>query len=451
MRLFVLGLTAFAGTAAFAAGWPIYGHDVRQSRFNAGEIVIGPQNVGSLHQAWFLPTGGPVTATPIEVGGVVYVGSWDHTFYALDATTGVVKWKVTVATPQGDSKFPGIQSSAAIANGRVYFSTSEETYCIGKNGAKGATTEAAGPLAKVAAGPVAQVQVVPADVVLHPGASVNFTVRGYDADGNLVGDIKDYEWSIPTPPVPPGAKQGPPALKGKLADDKLTVDAKVPNQAGYVVATLGKLSGKARVRVAPTLPYTQDFAKVPDGAYPGGWVNTQGKFLVKTLDKGEKVLAKVNDKASPLIARGNAYIGEPTLSDYTIQCDVMGTKVGGDMPDVGVVANRYTLMLQGNIQKLRLVSWSALPRVDETIEFAWQPGTWYSLKLTSEMKGGKMTLKGKCWPRDEKEPQKWTVELADAYPNTEGAPALYGYVLGIPPAGGPGTDIYYANVRVSKN
>ncbi len=124
MRLFVLGLTAFAGTAAFAAGWPMYGHDVRQSRFNAGEIVIGPQNVGSLHQAWFLSTGGPVTATPIEVGGVVYVGSWDHTFYALDATTGAVKWKVTVTTPQGDSKFPGIQSSGAVANGRVYFGDS---------------------------------------------------------------------------------------------------------------------------------------------------------------------------------------------------------------------------------------------------------------------------------------------------------------------------------------
>src|SRR5439155_13643190 len=49
-----------------------------------------PQTVGSLHQVWFLKTGGPVTATPSEVGGVVYVGSWDHNFYALDARTGAV-------------------------------------------------------------------------------------------------------------------------------------------------------------------------------------------------------------------------------------------------------------------------------------------------------------------------------------------------------------------------
>src|SRR5205085_4806208 len=143
------------------------------------------------------------------------------------------------------------------------------------------------------AGPVAQVQVMPADVVLHPGESVNFSVRGFDADGNLVGDIKNNQWSLPTPPVPPGAKQGPPALKGQMKGETLSVDAKVPNQAGYVMATVGKFSAKVRVRVAPTLPYMQDFAKIPDGAAPSGWVNTQGKFLVKTVD-GQKVLAKVN-------------------------------------------------------------------------------------------------------------------------------------------------------------
>jgi len=210
------------------------------------------------------------------------------------------------------------------------------------------------------------------------------------------------------------------------------------------------MSAKVRIRVAPMLPYTQDFAKIPDGAAPSGWVNTQGKFLVKTI-QGEKVLAKVNDKASPLFARGNAYLAEPGLRDYTIQCDVMGTQVGKDKPDIGVVVNRYTLMLQGNIQKLRIVSWPALPRVDETIDFPWGAGRWYTLKATTEKKGDKMVVKGKCWERGTPEPQNWSVELTDAYPNTEGAPALYGYVLGIPPAGGPGTEVYYANVRVSKN
>src|SRR5881628_864211 len=124
MKRLALVLAALGAGPAFAAGWPMYGYDIRQSRFNAAETAITPQTVGSLHQVWFLKTGGPVTATPSEVGGVVYVGSWDHNFYALDARTGAVKWKVTLATPQGDSKFPGIQSSALVANRRVYFGDS---------------------------------------------------------------------------------------------------------------------------------------------------------------------------------------------------------------------------------------------------------------------------------------------------------------------------------------
>src|SRR5262249_39856719 len=160
------------------------------------------------------------------------------------------------------------------------------------------------------------------------------------------------------------------------------------------------------------------FSKFPDGAVPPGWVNAQGKFLVATLKgadgKPNKVLRKDNAKANPLFYRGNAYFGLPSMKDYTIQADVMGTRIvvkgkvvsdekkepgekGKDqegagkgqekesagngkgkedgegaegkeyMPDIGIVANRYTLMLAGNHQKLRIVSWSALPRVDETL------------------------------------------------------------------------------------
>ena len=71
------------------------------------------------------------------------------------------------------------------------------------------------------------------------------------------------------------------------------------------------LTATARVRVVPSLPYVEDFAKVPDGAVPQGWVNAQGKFVVATVD-GKKVLRKVNDNASPTVSRGNAYLGLPS-------------------------------------------------------------------------------------------------------------------------------------------
>ena len=68
-----------------------------------------------------------------------------------------------------------INGSPAVANGRVYFMTSNELYCIGKKDHKAKAdpippqpTEA--PADKAASRPISQV--VPADVVLHPGESV---------------------------------------------------------------------------------------------------------------------------------------------------------------------------------------------------------------------------------------------------------------------------------------
>src|SRR5262249_49663448 len=198
------------------------------------------------------------------------------------------------------------------------------------------------------------------------------------------------------------------------------------------------------VRVVPRLPYSEDFSKVPDGGVPPGWVNAAGKFEVITLadgkDKGNKVLRKVNTKSNPVFSRGNAYFGRPSMKDYTIEADLMGTRVIGRAkaakeksdededakgkgakgkkeagaedkddkgekkeytPDMGIVANRYTLMLAGQIKKLRIMSWNALPRVDETIAYPWEPGVWYRLKLTVTVQGDKALVRGQVWKRDE--------------------------------------------------
>jgi len=128
------------------------------------------------------------------------------------------------------------------------------------------------------------------------------------------------------------------------------------------------------VRVAPGVPYHQDFSKVPVGAIPGGWVNCGGKFVVVELNK-QKVLKKTNTNPNPLLARANTYIGMPTLKNYTIRAEVLGMVKNNELPDMGVVANRYTLVLDGNKQQLRLLSWDALPRVDESIQFAWNGKT----------------------------------------------------------------------------
>jgi outer membrane protein assembly factor BamB len=401
-------------------------------------------------QQWKYSYGRNARGSPVLADGKIYVGEVNSRFHILKPED-----KKCVALHEHYFTGDGfadveINGSPAVANGRVYFATNDEFYCIGVKGAKPA------PEPKVETAPakrkaeIAQVQIVPADVVLHPGDKATFQVKVFDEAGNesdLSAVLIKPKWSLPTPKAPPGAKTSPPPLDGTLNDNTLVVSAKKANQAGYVQVQLGDVMGKARVRVAPVLPYEQDFSKVPDGAVPGGWVNTQGKFLVKTVD-GEKVLAKVNNNAVPFIAGGNAYIGEPTLKDYTIEADVRGSKAGV-LPDMGIGAHRYTLLLDGKSQGLRILSWDALPRVDTTRPFEIKPDTWYRLKLTVEIKGKEGIVKGKAWERGSPEPKEW-LELRDPRPNTEGAPALYGYVRGIV-EGQPGTDIYYDNVRITPN
>jgi outer membrane protein assembly factor BamB len=391
---------------------------------------------------------GEVRGSPVMADGKIYAGEVSARFHVLQP--GPKKCKRL-----SEEFFPGaggvdieLNGTPAIANGRIYFSTSDETLCIGTKAGKSEAVKADAPVVKTA-GKIAHLQIVPAEVALHPGQSATFTVRAFDADGNFVKEVK-ADWSLPAPTPPPGVKANPPALKGEITvEGKLTVDAKVPNQGSIVVGKFDGIAGMARVRVVPSLPYGNDFEKIPDGATPGGWVNTQGKWLVKTVD-GNKVFAKVNNKFSPLISRGHAYITLPTAKDYTIECDVQGTKVGNDLPEIGIGANRYTLILAGNVQKLRLMSWEALPRIDKTIDFNWQPGVWYRLKLTTDIHEGKGIIRGKAWPRDQPEPDAWSVEVTDSRPIPHGSATLYGYVTGNF-NDMPGTEIYCDNLRITPN
>src|SRR5688500_1948044 len=64
--------------------WKMYGHNLAHS-FSTECSDVSLLNVATTHVKWVLPTPAPVTATPTVVDGVVYVGSADGTFYALDA------------------------------------------------------------------------------------------------------------------------------------------------------------------------------------------------------------------------------------------------------------------------------------------------------------------------------------------------------------------------------
>ncbi len=73
---------------------------------------------------WKYETGGAVVTSPAVSNGVVYFGSADGSFYALDANTGKKKWSFQAAASPNKIE-TAIQSSPVINDGIVYFGNNE--------------------------------------------------------------------------------------------------------------------------------------------------------------------------------------------------------------------------------------------------------------------------------------------------------------------------------------
>lgn len=412
-------------------------------------------------QKWDYLYGKNTKGSPVLADGKLYLAEVNSKFHILKPTeTGIEKLHTQFFRSKNGTEEIEINGSPAISNGRIYFMTGSDLFCIGSKDPSNSETDAAAQK-EPAAGEVAQIALFPADVAVKPGTPLKLELRGFDAGGRFVRTLEEGEWSlagqrppegvIPAPSAAPAVP--PPALaavlEGAGESRLLKVAPAPPAQFGRVVAKFGKLSCEARVRVVPNLPYKPNFANIPDGRTPGGWINCAGKYAMVPYE-GRKVLKKLAVNPSPLVSRANAYITLPDAKNYMIESDVLGTKVRDDLPDMGLIANRYTLMLAGNTQQLRLVSWDALPRVDKSIAFPWKQGVWYRMKLTSQMDGTALLVRGKVWPREAIEPDAWTVEFRDTVPNSEGSAAIYANATGIL-EGKVGCEVLFENVNISPN
>jgi len=160
------------------------------------------------------------------------------------------------------------------------------------------------------------------------------------------------------------------------------------------------------------LPWNETFDSYADGAVPPGWVNAvAGKISVATLD-GQKVLQKAPDET--IFKRIRAFIGPTDWSNYTFEADGRATTRRRQMGDVGITAQRYSLVLYGIAQRLKIESWEPETQRTAAVPFAWKPDTWYRLKLRVEnLPNGAVRAQGKAWPVGEAEPAAWTIEKMD--------------------------------------
>ena len=78
------------------ADWPVYGHDLANSR-DAGVEGPSASQVASMPQAWaFKSSTGDFTGTPVVANGVLVAGDNGGGIYALNAVTGQVLWSKQV-------------------------------------------------------------------------------------------------------------------------------------------------------------------------------------------------------------------------------------------------------------------------------------------------------------------------------------------------------------------
>ena len=258
---------------------------------------------------------------------------------------------------------------------------------------------------------------------LTSGDPVAFSVIGFDENGKQTRAIGAVEWM----------KTG---LTGTLQDSTFTPDKSAGAHAGMITAQSGDMKAMARVRVIPSLPWSEDFEAIELEKIPTHWIGATGKFFVRQKGGG-KVLVKTPVQRG--LNRSNVYLGPSTMKDYQIQVDLMGTKNKRRLPDMGLIANRYTLDMQGRHQRLQIRSWASDLRMAKTIDFAWDTDVWYTMKMMVEIIDDKAVIRGKVWRRSESEPADWTITAEDPLPNREGSPGIYGYSA---------TVIYYDNLKV---
>ncbi len=115
-----------------SAAWPRYGSDIRNTRFNANEFTLAPDNVARLKLKWKTAGAGPIQSGAVIADGRVYYSTWNHEVRAATLESGRALWKF--APPANELLPPheqGIRDTPHVENGRLYVVDSRSAvHCV---------------------------------------------------------------------------------------------------------------------------------------------------------------------------------------------------------------------------------------------------------------------------------------------------------------------------------
>ena len=349
-------------------------------------------------------------ASPLWADGKLYVPITNGTFHILRPSREGCE-VLDVEQLEGNCL-----GAPAVANGAIYVHTTKGLYCFGERREGTAPTWSAA--AEAEAGEPVRLRIVPADVTFRAGESVSYRVESLDARGNVVADVPadsvTYEPQL-------GAGPGAPWERAKEG-------------VAVVRASKDGLKGAARLRIVPSLPHVEDFSgyelNQADGTWafpPGHWLGARIKWQVVDVD-GERMIRRRMD--NPLFQRTLSLFGHPDDANYTVQADVMMDGNRRSMAWAGVVNQRYLILIKGNprARLSELEVSSNMEHLKITTPFVAKPQVWYTIKTRVDLEeDGTAVVRAKVWPRDEAEPDAWSIEARDPYGHTHGAAGVYGF------------------------
>ena len=322
-------------------------------------------------------------------------------------------------------------------NGKLYVQTDRKLYCFGKAGNNPGLPPLPEQKPWPKVGAVAKLQAIPSEVLLKPGSKTSFRIRSLDANGLTVDenvDPKSVKWASYIPPTALVKS----SMKGAFNENgELVADADNAPSAGAFMATLGNARGIIRGRVLSYLPIKQDFEsfqltetttntieQATKFAYPPlPWIGARLRFEVRDKDGNKGLVKTIENK---LLQRGTIFFGHSDMKNYTIEADVLTEGNRRKMSEVGVINQRYAVILKGNSQQLEINS--NQERIKEAVPFKWEPNKWYRLKARVDVAAdGTGTVRAKAWPKGEAEPDKWIIEVPHKHAHQNGNPGLFSF------------------------
>ncbi|MEK6234468.1 MAG: PQQ-like beta-propeller repeat protein, partial [Planctomycetales bacterium] len=379
---------------------------------------------------WDYALGTVGKGSPVWAEGKLYVMEVNGRVHVLKPSREKCEEVSMVHLPAGvGTGDDEIYASPAISNGRVVIVSRDRTICLHDAAKEWKDGEPlALPEEKPAGDKVAHLKLIPHEVLLNAGESVEYVLQGFDENGRFVKNID-------------GAALKTDALEGASVEGMKVVSGNGDaEQAGHVLVEVDGLQAKARVRVYPKLtaekPWKWTFDGLKGTQIPVTWLNA---FLkMKPLQIEDETVLRVNlVKGRPSVY---TWIGKPDMTNYTVQADFKTTEQRRQMSNVGLTVNRYNFIMMGNRQKLRVQSWAPHRRMTKEVKYRWDPEVWYTMKFRVDVDDKGAHVKGKVWKRGEKEPDAWSLQADDPHPNKNGSPGLYFYAM---------TESFVDNVIVS--